>query len=145
MLQLLERQGHRDWCSVWYRQSRDTGIGFLFPMSYTPHQERQCPCCESTRVRPMTPRAYEAASLVTWYECLRCPHIWYRDKIVTSWTAQSPERRQSPRAGYPNEAKTGKAFSDAPSGQTSLVKRLGARPSGVVGKISKTDKGHSPR
>ena len=32
-------------------------------------------------MRPMAPGAYEATSLVTWYECLRCPHIWYRGKI----------------------------------------------------------------
>jgi hypothetical protein len=87
-------------------------------MAYIP-KERQCPMCDSTRVRPMAPRAYEVTSLVTWYECLRCPHIWYREKMVTSWTAQSPERRQSPRQ---------------------MAKRDVGRQSGVVSRVPKTDK-----
>jgi len=90
-------------------------------MAYVP-KEHQCPLCDSTRVRQMPPHDYEATSLVTWYECLRCPHIWFRAKIFTAWTAESPERRQSARAK---------------GGQ--MAKR--ARPSGVGSRVPKTDKG----
>ena len=80
-------------------------------------KERECPICDSTRVRPMASRAYEATSLVTWFECLRCPHIWYREKTVTSWTVQSPERRQSPRARAGSLAKRGAARQIAAGGR----------------------------
>ena len=103
------------------QQSRHPGDRLrLSPMASLP-TERQCPMCDSRRVRPMAPRPFEATSLRTWYECLRCPHIWFRERILTSWVVESPERqRRSTRAGQVDRrgaARTGSASGSFPKAE----------------------------